>query len=90
MRPRQDLVSAGRCLAKEGERCLVYLPTGGALDVALQGGPYLATWINARNTADRRPADRGLASIGDAEAADGGRRWIAPEEEDDWLLYLEG
>jgi hypothetical protein len=78
MHVRQDLVSAGRCLAKEGERYLVYLPCGGTVDVAVQGEPYSATWINAQDTADRRPA----APAGD------GRQWVAPADGDDWLLYL--
>jgi hypothetical protein len=78
-RPRQDLVNAGRCLADEGERYLIYLPTGGTVDVAVQGGPYRATWINARDTTDRQSA----------EAVGAGRRWVAPAEGDDWLLYLE-
>ena len=80
MRPRQDLVSAGRCLADEGKRCLVYLPTGGAVDVALPGQPVWATWINARDTTDRRAA----AAVGD------GRRWVAPADGGDWLLYFIG
>jgi hypothetical protein len=80
MRPRQDLVSAGRCLAHEGERYLVYLPAGGAVDVAVQGGPYRATWISARDAAERRPA---------AEAPGSPRRWSAPTEGEDWLLFLE-
>ena len=80
MRPRQDLVSAGRCLAAEGERYLVYLPLGGAVDVAVEGGPVRATWIHARETSHRRAAQ--------AEA--GGRRWVAPSVGEDWLLYLEG
>ena len=79
MRPRQDLVSAGRCLAREGERYLVYLPTGGVVDVALVGGPYQATWINGRDASDRRVAK----AMGDE------RRWVAPAERDDWLLYIE-
>ena len=78
-RPRQDLVSAGRCLADEGERYLVYLPTGGAVDVALLGEPVGATWIHARDTTDRRTA----VAVGD------GRRWVAPTEGEDWLLYVE-
>ena len=79
MRPRQDLVSAGRCLAKPGERYLVYLPTGRVVDVAVAEGPYQATWINAQNTSDRRAA----------EATGDGRRWLAPADGDDWLLHIE-
>ena len=78
MRPRQDLVNAGRCLACEGECYLVYLPRGGTVDLAAEGGPYRATWIHARDTTDHRRAE----AIGD------GRRWVAPAEGDDWLLYL--
>jgi len=36
----QDLVSAGYCLASEGEHYFVYLPQGGAVDVAVFGGPF--------------------------------------------------
>jgi hypothetical protein len=87
MHARQDLVSAGRCLAQVGERYLVYLPCGGAVDVAVQGGPYNATWINAQDTADHRPA---VPSGGRGPAAPSGdsRRWVAPVDGDDWLLYL--
>jgi hypothetical protein len=87
MHARQDLVSAGRCLAREGERYLVYLPCGGAVDVAVQGGPYKATWINAQHTADRRPAAPSADRRPAAPAGDG-RRWVAPADGDDWLLYL--
>jgi hypothetical protein len=62
-----------------GIRALVYLPTGGAVDVAVQGGPYRATWIDAQDPAERRAA----------EARGDGRRWVAPADGDDWLLYLE-
>jgi hypothetical protein len=46
------------------------------VDVAVRGGPYKATWINAQDTSARRPA------------APSGERWVAPADGDDWLLYL--
>jgi hypothetical protein len=49
------------------------------VDVAIVGGRYTAMWINGRDTADRRAV----------EATGDGWQWVAPEEGDDWLLYLE-
>jgi len=54
-------------------------PLYGAVDLAVEGGPYRATWIHGRDTADRRRA----------EATGDGRRWVAPGDGGDWLLYLE-
>ena len=87
MCPRQDLINAGHCLAREGERYLVYLPRGGEVEVDVQGGPYAATWINAQDTADRRPAVPAGGRVPVALAGDG-RRWVTPADGDDWLLYL--
>jgi hypothetical protein len=75
---RQDLVSGGFCLAKPGTAYLVYLPSGGPVDVAVDGGPYEVTWVNAQETSDRRAG---------GQTSDG-RRLIAPDEGDDWLLQL--
>ena len=77
MQPRQDLVSQGYCLAALGRHYLVYLESGGTTDVRVEDGPFVVTWINARDTADRRPG--GTTETGaDLRAPDGG----------DWLLYL--
>jgi hypothetical protein len=78
LRPRQDLVSAGYCLAKEGKHYLVYLDAGGAVDVAVRDGPYAVQWINAQDTSDRRSG---------GQTSDG-QRLSAPSDGDDWLLYL--
>jgi hypothetical protein len=78
MSPRQDLVSAGYCLAEEGMQYLVYLDAGGAVDVAVQDGPYQVQWINARDTANRRTG---------APTLDG-QGLISPSDREDWLLYL--
>jgi hypothetical protein len=82
MRPRQDLVSAGYCLAEEGVSYLVYLPAGGAVCVAVPvaDGPYAATWVNARDTSDRRAG--GKTRDGQGLTAPAG------EEGEDWLLCL--
>ncbi len=78
MSPRQDLVSAGYCLAKPGERYLVYLESRGTVNVAVTGGPYAVEWINAQNTADRRTG---------GTTADG-QGLTTPAAGDDWLLSL--
>ena len=78
MSPHQDVVSTGYCLAEIDTRYLVYLPEGGVVDVAVEGGSYTVTWINAQDTDDRRPA----------APDDTGSRWVAPADGDDWLLYL--
>ncbi|MHB8901429.1 MAG: DUF5060 domain-containing protein, partial [Thermoguttaceae bacterium] len=55
MSPRQDLVDRGYCLAAPGRCYLVYLPSAGAVNVKIAGGPYRVEWINARQGDDRRP-----------------------------------
>jgi hypothetical protein len=77
MQPRQDLVSSGYCLAWPGREYLVYLEEGGAVDVQVEGGAYLVTWINARDIADRRAAG----------TTQSGRDLRAPDR-GDWLLHL--
>lgn len=78
MRPRQDLVSAGYCLAQEGQQYLVYLPLGGAVDVNIDGGPYAASWINAQDGTDRRTGTPTSTGVG----------LVSPSDGEDWLLYL--
>jgi hypothetical protein len=79
LRPRQDLVNRGFCLAEPGESYLVYLEAAGALDVRIEGGPYRVEWINAAQPSDRR----------DAGITQDGRNLAPPAGGDDWLLWLE-
>lgn len=78
MSPRQDLVSAGYCLAQAGAQYLVYLPGGGTVDLTTEGGPFAITWINAQNTAEQ--IDGGTTTDG--------HNLSAPDSGDDWLVYL--
>lgn len=78
MKPRQDLVSNGYCLASSGRHYLVYLESGGTVNVKVEKGPYSVTWINARNTSEKIAADITKTGIG----------LIAPDE-NDWVLVLE-
>lgn len=78
MRPRQDLVSTGYCLAEVGKEYLVYLESGGTVNVTLAHGTYASEWINAQKTADRRPGP----------LTRDGQQLTAPEDGDDWLLHL--
>lgn len=78
MSPHQDLVTAGFCLAEPGEHYLVYLPTGGNVDLRLEGKrSYEVTWVNARDTKQRRPA--GTITSGD--------NLTAPDV-GEWVLYI--
>jgi hypothetical protein len=78
MRPGQRIVDSGFCLSQEGKYYLVYLPDGGSVNVSLMTGRYNVTWINAQNTSDRRSAG----------TTEDGRNLSAPDDGDDWLLYL--
>jgi hypothetical protein len=78
MTPRQDLTSAGYCLANPGSRFLVYLPSGGNVSVNAGSGPWAVEWINAQNTADRHLD--GTTSTGAGLSA--------PSYGDDWILSL--
>ena len=78
MRPRQDLVSMGYCLAEEGARYLVYLDSGGSVDATIGDGQYSVQWINAQNTSDQRAG----------KPTSDGRNLTSPGDGDDWLLYL--
>lgn len=78
MSPNQGIVNNGYCLARSGERYLVYLPSRGIVDVAVNNGPYDVTWINAQNTSDRR--DGGTTQYG--------QDLVSPQSGTDWLLYL--
>lgn len=78
MRPRQDRVDHGYCLANPGQRYLVYLENPGSVTVQTDEGPYAVEWINAQNTKDVR-------SAGTVESP---QRLTSPSDGDDWLLSL--
>jgi hypothetical protein len=90
MRPYPELVSRGYCLSNGEDRCLIYLPRGGVVEVALKDTPGEATWIHAQDTEDRRPAtqDRSGAFCAGCERCTHCARWVAPLDGEDWLLYL--
>lgn len=77
LKPRQDLVSAGYCLAQPGRHYVVYLDEGGEVDVEVEGGPYLVTWVNARDPAQR---------ISDGTTMDGAA--LRAPADGDWVLRL--
>jgi hypothetical protein len=78
MSPAQSVVSTGFALAEPGQRYLVYLPSGGSVDVAVTTGTYSVTWVNA--TDPTRMVSSGSTSTGqDLGAPDG----------HDWVLHLE-
>ena len=78
MSPRQRIVDSGFCLADEGRCYLVYLLSGGSLNVSVRAGSYKVTWINAQNTSDKR-------YVG---VTNNGRNLSSPADGDDWLLFL--
>ncbi|MEJ7640519.1 MAG: hypothetical protein WKF75_21755 [Singulisphaera sp.] len=78
MKPRQDLVDRGYCLAEEGREYLVYLESHATVDVRVEGEPYAVEWIDPGDASDRRRA--GITADG--------RALSPPAEGDDWLLRL--
>jgi hypothetical protein len=78
MSPCQNLVNNGYCLAEVGNEYLIYLDSGGTVDVSIQGGTYDVEWINAQDTSDRRSG--GTTGNGD--------NLTSPSDGDDWLLQL--
>jgi hypothetical protein len=78
MSPRRKIADRGFCLAEAGRYYLVYLVNGGAVNVSVGAGRYKVTWINARNTSDRR-------HVGTTNS---GKNLSAPNGGDDWLLSL--
>lgn len=76
--PRPDLVDKGSCLAKAGERYLVYLPSGDPVNVSVRNGPYKVIWIDARNPSRRH----------ESEPTTDGANLSAPADGDDWVLHL--
>lgn len=77
MKPRQDLVDAGYCLAEPGCQYLVYLEEPGTVNIRIEGGPYEVEWINARATSETR----------DGGTTADGRALVSPQG-GDWLLHL--
>jgi len=78
MIPRKDLVNNGFCLAEEGKRYLIYLESGGRVDVKVKKGIYKVEWINARNTVQRI----------DGGKTEDGKGFEAPDS-NDWILELQ-
>ena len=78
--PRNDLVEQQLpCLAIEGQRYVVYLPTGGRATIKLNEGKYRARWFNPR-TGDFIDAGVAVAP-----------NWTSPDtlDREDWTLLLE-
>ncbi|HUT95473.1 MAG TPA: DUF5060 domain-containing protein [Thermoguttaceae bacterium] len=78
--PRNSLVEQQLpCLAVEGQRYVVYLPTGGRATIKLNEGKYRAQWFNPR-TGDFAEAGVAVAPV-----------WTSPDTPDreDWTLLLE-
>lgn len=78
MSPRSDLTRSGFCLAKDGEKYLIYRPSRGSITLNITGGHYNVTWINAQDTGER---------------IEGGKitneqNLSTPEHGDDWFCYL--
>ena len=80
MSPRQDLRNTGFMLADPGNSYLCYLPTGGSVSIAVDGGgaPYTVTWINAQDPLGDQRAG-GTTSDGQG---------LAAPDSQDWLVYL--
>jgi hypothetical protein len=78
--PRNDLVEQQLpCLAAEGVRYIVYLPTGGWTTIKLPEGKYRARWFNPRS------GEYTVAGVATAPS------WTSPGTLDgeDWVLLLE-
>ncbi len=79
LRPAQELVSRGYCLADPGSAYLVYVDSPGTLDVAVEPGSYAVEWVNAQKSHDRHKG----------ETTTTGKDLATPAQGDDWLLYLK-
>jgi hypothetical protein len=78
MKPSQELVDNGYCLAEVGREYCVYLESPGEVNVKVEGGPYQVAWINAQDTTDRRPGGTTADGLGLA----------SPREGDDWIVHV--
>jgi hypothetical protein len=77
MNPHPELVDNGICLAEPGNRYLVYLPSGGTVQVKLDNREYKVEWINARDPKEIR--SNGIARKGSP---------LTSPDNKDWLLLL--
>jgi hypothetical protein len=77
MKPAQELVDRGFCLAEPGREYLAYLPEGGTINVQVAEGPYRVMWVNARNPEETR----------EAGSTRNGQGLKSPDNED-WFLRL--
>lgn len=82
MEPKNSLVSTGFCLAQPGREYVIYLPSGGGVNVDLSAasGSLDVAWFNPRN---------GLTSKSGKVAAGGLCSFTAPDN-NDWVLHLRG
>ena len=78
MKPRQDLVDNGYCLAEPGRQYLVYLEKPGTININIEEGLYAVEWINAQNTKDVRSCS----------TTGTGKNIVSPNDCDDWILYM--
>ncbi len=79
MKPRQDLIDNGYCLADVGHEYVVYLESPGTVNVSIADGTYAVEWINAQDTDDRRSG--GATTTGSDLAS--------PTDGDDWIALLK-
>jgi len=77
LKPNQDVIDNGYCLAKPGKYYLVYLPEGGEVKVELSNNTFVANWISGINTDERHP-------IGEFS----GPTAFEALDNNDWLLLL--
>ncbi len=78
MSPANKLVDNGYCLAEPERRYLVYMESGGTVNVEVAPGEYAVEWIDAYDTQNRRQASN----------TTDGRGLRSPSGGDDWLVYL--
>ncbi len=78
MKPRQDLVENGYCLAEEGRYYLIYAEGNRPFGLKLIPGRYLGQWIDPMDLSEAR----------DIETFNEKAVPVPPEPERDWLLYL--
>jgi len=79
MKPRQDLVNRGYCLAKEGQYYLVYSEDAESLEIKIIPGKYSGSWIDAKTFKEEIPIPE----------INGSTKLIPPESRKEWLLYIQ-
>ncbi|MGF1636575.1 MAG: DUF5060 domain-containing protein [Cyclobacteriaceae bacterium] len=79
LKPRQDLVKHGFCLAKEHQEYYIYLDTIGEVELFLNT-PYdlESEWINAKNVKDVRTGPKVREKT----------MFESPSDGDDWILHV--